>query len=232
MSDFKGFSKDTFAYLRDLAEHNEREWFTANRARYEAHYLEPALAFIETLGPRLIAEVSDEVRYDARVNGSLLRINRDVRFSPDKRPYKDHLDIWFWQGETKGWDTPGYYLRLEPQQWTVAAGMHHLPKETLDAFRTAVIDPGEGAALDAAIAELDGSGLELGGASRKSVPRGYDANHPRAAYLLHEGLFVLHYTPDLAEAQTPGFADTCLRYFKAARPLNDWLVKALRPGRR
>ena len=53
MSAFTGFPEETFDFLRELTEQNNKEWFTANRARYEAYYLAPALAFIEALGPRL-----------------------------------------------------------------------------------------------------------------------------------------------------------------------------------
>ena len=95
---FAGFELETFAFLRDLTLHNDRDWFTANRARYEEHYLAPALGFIEAVGPRLAAELPGDVRFEARVNGSLFRINRDVRFSRDKTPYKNHIDMWFWTG--------------------------------------------------------------------------------------------------------------------------------------
>ena len=88
VSQFRGFGDETFRFLAELTEHNEKAWFDANRSRYEAHYLQPALAFIETLGPRLAAELPDDVRFEARINGSLFRINRDIRFSKDKTPYK------------------------------------------------------------------------------------------------------------------------------------------------
>jgi hypothetical protein len=74
--------------------------------------------------------------------------------------------------------------------------------------------------------------LELGGATRKTLPRGYDASHPRAKYLLHEGLFAIHYEPVPPEAHTPGFVDLCFDYFKAASPISDWLARVLRPGHR
>ena len=230
MSRFDGFPKGTFDFLAELTEHNNREWFTANRARYESYYLAPALAFIEALGPRLVAEVSRDTKYEARVNGSLFRINRDVRFSADKTPYKNHIDMWFWQGERKGWETPGFFMRLEPHQWALGAGMHHLGKDALAAYRAAVIEDRDGEALEAAVAKLAGTGLEIGGSSRKTVPRGYDASHPRAAFLLHEALFAMHYGPVPAEAHTPGFVEVCLGYFKAASPISAWLAEVLRPG--
>src|SRR3954447_12759897 len=87
---FNGFPKETFAFLEGIAAHNEKAWFEDHRDLYEAGYVAPARAFVETLGPKL-KKVSPTVQFEPKVNGSLSRINRDIRFSKDKRPYKDHL---------------------------------------------------------------------------------------------------------------------------------------------
>jgi uncharacterized protein (TIGR02453 family) len=98
---FEGFGKETFQFLAELGQNNERSWFEANRKRYEAYYLQPALAFIEELGPMLASALPGGLRFEPRVNGSLFRVNRDVRFSKDKRPYKDHIDMWFWRATAR-----------------------------------------------------------------------------------------------------------------------------------
>ena len=95
------------------------------------------------MGPRL-KELSTGVKYEPKINGSIGRINRDVRFSRDKRPYKDHLDIWFWHGEKKGWDRPGFYLRVTPKTIYLGSGMHMLEGEMLERFRKAVVADGPG----------------------------------------------------------------------------------------
>jgi uncharacterized protein (TIGR02453 family) len=224
---FSGFGQETFAFLRDLDQHNTREWFTANRARYERYYLAPALAFIGAVGPRLAAELPGDVRFEARVNGSLFRINRDVRFSRDKTPYKDHIDMWFWTGDKKGWETPGYFMRLLPDRWAIGGGIHHFGKESLVIYRDAIVDETRGRALEQTVADLD-SRYEVGLASRKSVPRGYDASHPRASYLLHEGLVAILEGQLPPEAASPVFADICVAHFKAVNPINEWLASILR----
>ena len=144
---FLGFGPETFAFLRELAEHNDRTWFTQNRPHYEEYYLAPALAFISEIGPRLAKELPGEVHFEPRVNGSLFRINRDVRFSRDKAPYKDHIDMWFWTGDEKGWETPGYFMRLQEGRWAIGAGIHHFGKESLRVYRDAVVDQAKGAPL-------------------------------------------------------------------------------------
>lgn len=224
--EFAGFGPETFAFLRDLTEHNERGWFLENRTRYEAHYLGPALSFIEAIGPRLASELPGDVRFDPKVNGSLFRINRDVRFSKDKTPYKSHIDMWFWTGDKKGWETPGYFMRLLPGQWAIGGGIHHLSKEGLQSYRDAVVDDRTGKALEEAVARVDAT-YDLGFPSRKAVPRGYDAAHPRSRYLLYEGLAAVLEGPVPASAATASFVDECLAHFAAVSPINQWLTSVL-----
>ena len=229
MASLAGFGPETFSFLRDLTQHNDRDWFMANRSRYEAHYLAPSLAFIEAIGPHLAGELPGDVRFEPRVNGSLFRINRDVRFSKDKTPYKNHIDMWFWSGDRKGWETPGYFMRLLPDRWAIGGGMHHFSKESLDAYRNSVVDESSGTALEDAVSRI-GPPYEVGLVSRKSVPRGYDAAHPRAPYLLHEGLVAVLEGPLPPEVAGEDFVDACLEHFKAVSPINVWLASILPQG--
>lgn len=85
MTRFAGFGKETLRFLRELGRNNERAWFEAHRDDYEAHYLAPAISLVEALGERLV-KIAPAVCVEPRVNGSIFRINRDVRFSKDKTP--------------------------------------------------------------------------------------------------------------------------------------------------
>ena len=108
------FSPELFAFLRDLADNNDRDWFAANKERYVADVQEPALAFIEDVGMRL-PEVSRHFVADPRTTGgSLFRIYRDVRFAKDKSPYKTHVGIQFRHARSRDVHAPGFYLNLEP----------------------------------------------------------------------------------------------------------------------
>ena len=113
------FSPALFAFLKELAAHNEREWFNANKARYEAEIKEPALAFIEDVGYRL-PEVAPHLTADKR---SLFRIYRDTRFSKDKTPYKTHVGLYFRHARSAEADTGGLYLHLEPGSVFMGAGI-------------------------------------------------------------------------------------------------------------
>src|SRR5213596_3207363 len=89
------FGPGLFSFLTDLRANNNREWFAANKDRYEEELLEPALEFVEAFAPRL-AKISPHFRADARPSGgSLFRIYRDTRFAKDKSPYKTNVGIHF-----------------------------------------------------------------------------------------------------------------------------------------
>ena len=83
----------------------------------------------------------------------MMRINRDIRFSPDKRPYKDHLDMAFRCGDGKG--SPGYWLRLRADELILGAGMHMLDKPELERYRKAVDADASGAELAKTAARIE-----------------------------------------------------------------------------
>jgi uncharacterized protein (TIGR02453 family) len=222
------FPAETHQFLGGLQRNNSKEWFEANRDLYEAGYVAPAREFVEAFGPRL-RKISPTVRYEAKINGSIARINRDVRFSKDKRPYKDHLDLWFWHGEKRGWDRPGFFLRITLERLFLGTGMHQFDGKMLDDFRAAVLADKSGRALVAAVGKVKAAGAyEIGGASRKTVPRGYDSAHERAGFLLHEGLYAgLDLPSETATAR--GFVDAAYAHFAATWPISKWLMEEL-PG--
>jgi uncharacterized protein (TIGR02453 family) len=217
---FTGVPDETFSFLRALAKHNDRTWFQAHRADYEAYWLEPAMQLVEAIGAKL-RKVSPDVRAEPRVNGSIYRINRDIRFSKDKRPYKTHLDLMFPEGAEK-W-APGYWFRLTPDVVMVGAGMHVFDGPLMDRYRHAVVDPSHGAALAAAVAKVRKAGYEVGDVRYKRVPRGFDPEHPRAELLLHNSLTAGTQFP-AAEARSPRFPDVVVSHYRKIAPIQRWLV--------
>ena len=188
MQSFRGFSDDTVRFLAELTFNNEKGWFDENRARYEAVWLEPARRFVEALGAKL-KKLSPGVRYEPKINGSLMRINRDTRFSKNKEPYKSHLDLWFWEGADKSWQNPGFYFRLKPRALMLGAGMYGFDPPMLAKYRKAVAGDKLGGELENAVAAVEKKGLEVGGEHYKRVPKGFPPDHPRARWLKHDGLY-------------------------------------------
>jgi uncharacterized protein (TIGR02453 family) len=220
---FDGFAPGALRFLRELAEHNDREWFRAHRAEYETLLLEPARDFVEAMAPEL-QKLRDDLHADPRVNGSIFRINRDTRFSPDKRPYKTHLDLWFWQGEGPSRLRPGFGVRLTADRLGLGVGKHHFEPDLLARYREAVVDPGRGGALEGALRRAEAAGYELGGPRYKRVPAGYDPANPRADLLRYDGLFAGIELGRPAELHTSALVGLCASRFADAAPLVDWLA--------
>ena len=223
---FDGFSKRTVRFLAGLRDHNEKAWFEAHRGDYEQAFLEPAAAFAEALAPRL-RKIEPDVNVEPRVNGSIMRINRDIRFSKDKSPYKDHLDLWFWTGDRKGWDSSGFFFRLAADRLLLGAGMHRFEADALARYRAAVRDERRGAALTATVAKIRKAGYEVGTESYKKVPSGVPADHPRAALLRHGGLHAGWEGEHPTVLGTSAFVDFVAKHFAAVAPVHRWLRTSL-----
>ena len=158
---FQGFPRDAELFLSELTANNKKEWFEANKRRYEESVLGPARDFVFDMGKRL-KKIAPWVVADPKVNRSLFRIHRDTRFSTDKTPYKTHLGIWLWEGKGKRMECSGFYFQLEPGQLFLATGMHVFPKTSLDRYRKAVADNGDGPALANAVAKVEKAGYPVG----------------------------------------------------------------------
>jgi uncharacterized protein (TIGR02453 family) len=88
VTEFSGFPREALGFLRNLSASNSKTWFNTNRDDCESYWVEPAKAFVKAVGEELSA-IAPAVEAQPRVNGSIFRINRDVRFSKDKTPYKE-----------------------------------------------------------------------------------------------------------------------------------------------
>jgi uncharacterized protein (TIGR02453 family) len=219
------FDPEFFRFLTELAENNDREWFAANKARYEAEVLEPTLAFIEDFGYRL-QEISPHMRADPRrVGGSMFRIYRDTRFSKDKTPYKTHTGMHFRHAASKDVHAPGYYLHLEPGRVYAGCGIWRPDTPTANRIREAIVRDPKGwrrAVYGPPFTDL----LTLGGEQLKRVPSGFDRDHELADDIRRKG-WVGSATLDQATATTPGFLDEYTRVCEAGAPLIAFLCRAL-----
>jgi uncharacterized protein (TIGR02453 family) len=171
MADTAFFGPEVFVFLQQLKRHNDREWFAKNKARYQTSIVEPALSFISGFAPYL-GRISPHFVADARpTRGSLFRIYRDTRFSPDRRPFKTHVGIHFSHASGKDAHAPVFYLHLEPDSCFVAAGIWHPDNRALTRVRTAIAHDMEQWAKVRKKLILEGDKLSR-------PPRGFDASHP------------------------------------------------------
>lgn len=123
MPKFTGFPPQTLRFLKELERNNNREWFQANKPRYEDAVLEPALDSITSMGPKIQAISDHFVATPKRVGGSLMRVYRDTRFGNDKTPYKINIGIQFRHELGKDVHAPGYYLHIDNTGCFLAVGI-------------------------------------------------------------------------------------------------------------
>jgi uncharacterized protein (TIGR03086 family) len=180
--------------------------------RYEAGYVEPAKTLVRAVAPGL-DDIVPGIVAEPRVLGSIFRINRDTRFSTDKRPYKDHLDLWFWQGDRKT-AVSGLFLRVSPDGVVVGAGAHAFDKHQLARYRAAIVDARALGELDSVVAGLDDAGLAVGGASYTRAPRGFAADGPLAEGLLRHGALYTQADLPAPTAIQPGFVPVVLHQWR------------------
>lgn len=217
------FTKDTFAFLAELGLNNEREWFEANKHRYEATVREPALALIRAMAPRLKKISKHLVASDKKVGGSLMRVHRDTRFAANKTPYKTNIGIQFRHEAGKDVHAPGLYLHIDPESVFLGAGMWHPEPPALLAIRKAI------AAKPAAWKKArDDAGFtahwSLRGDSLKRPPKGFAADHPCIEDLRRKD-FIAVIDLSHAAVQKPGFVELVADRFAAAKPLMRYLAK-------
>jgi len=215
------FGPESVRFLRELARNNNRPWFQQNKARYEADVQDPALRFIEAMGPRL-ARLSPHLVADARpFGGSLSRIYRDTRFSKDKSPYRTAVGIHFaHDGATGDEKLPGFFFHLAPGASMVASGIWHPSPPALIKIRDAIVRSpttwGKVLAPD----------LTIGGESYVRVPAGYDADHRYADDLRRKDFYSSRPLSD-AQVASPKFGATFEQVCRKLDPLNKFLAKAI-----
>ena len=176
-STFPGFPPELLRFLKQLSKNNNREWFQANKSRYEEDLLEPSLAFIAAMADP-IAKISPHFRaVPKRMGGSLMRIYRDVRFAKDKSPYKTNVGIQFRHEAGKDVHAPGFYFHIEPNEVFLGAGIWHPDSKTLRKIRLA-IDEDPDAWKRAKTGKAFCSRFQPEGDSLKRPPQGFDADHP------------------------------------------------------
>lgn len=220
------FTPETFRFLRELRADNTREWFEANRARWEAHGKQPLQAFIREFRP-LLAEIAPRFVADDK---SVFRINRDIRFSKDKSPYKTHIAAQFRHELVKGpagevVHAPGFYLHIAPdgpgemEGVFGGFGMWQPEGQALAAIRGRMMkDP-------AAWLAAKGT-LVLGGSSLKKVPTGIAPDHPLAEDLRRKDFMTIVELSE-ADAVSPDFAERYAAACRQALPLQRWLCAAV-----
>ncbi|HEY6760846.1 MAG TPA: DUF2461 domain-containing protein [Baekduia sp.] len=206
---FGGFGPAAFEWFAGLEAHNDKAWFTEHRPVYDA----------EVRGP--LSELLEELAGGAPV--WLARPNRDIRFSPDKSPYKTRA-----YGTIDG----RLYAELSGDGLFAGTGAYRMDGGQLARFRAAVAAEPSGTEIEAIVGALDAAGVETWGEALKTAPRGYPRDHPRVALLRHKMLIAgARAAPTAAAGLGREVAlEHLTSTWTACAPLLAWIDEHVGPG--
>ncbi|MGD0584092.1 MAG: DUF2461 domain-containing protein [Bacteroidales bacterium] len=213
-------NQSTIDFLVKIKKNNDREWFNRNRNLYDA-----AKSNFESFIQEVIAEITrfDPILKGLEATSCIFRINRDIRFSNDKSPYKAHMGAFITRGGKKNGDKfAGYYVHIEPGASMIAGGAYVPPAPWLSAIREKI--DREPSVLLRITRNKDFIKYfgELQGEKLKRTPRGYSPDHPQAELLKHKSYLVVNSLTD-TEVTGPGLFDHVISTARAMKPLNDYL---------
>ncbi len=174
---FSGFPKDTLKFLSELRDNNNRDWFQANKERYEKCVVEPALGLICSL-EKPLSKVAPLLRVEAKkMGGSLMRIYKDTRFSKDKSPYKTNIGIQFRHQHGRDVHAPGVYLHIAPDECFLGVGTWRPPTDALKKIRGYIAE-NESSWRKVMTNKRFKESFTMYEDRLKSTPRGCDKQHP------------------------------------------------------
>ncbi|HIF18428.1 MAG TPA: DUF2461 domain-containing protein [Cycloclasticus sp.] len=219
------FNQQTFDFLNQLANNNNRPWFNERKPLYEDHVRSPALDFIEAMRPSIESLSPSFTAISKKTGGSLMRIYRDARFSKDKAPYKTNIGIQFRHVAGKDVHAPGFYLHISPQECFVGAGIWRPDSKALGKIREMISDsPNAWKQL------TDNKTFKrlytFSGDSLKTYPRGYAKDHPMINDLKRKDFIAIHPLSQ-EDIVSPNLVKIVHKRYKAANDLMDYLCNAL-----
>jgi uncharacterized protein (TIGR02453 family) len=218
-----GVNKATFKFLNDLKANNDRDWFAANKDRFET-----AKEDFEAVVAKLIKGIAkfDPAIGDLDAKKCTFRIYRDTRFSKDKTPYKINMGAHLVAHDQKPHDRAGYYVHIEPGGCFLAGGAYLPPAPWIKAIRSEIDH--NAAALKKIIsakAFKDYFG-EMEGEKLKTAPRDYPKDHPEIELMKYKSFLAVHKLNE-ADVIAPGFEEHATKVFKALKPFDDFLNSCL-----
>lgn len=212
--------KTTLSFLSDLKKNNTREWFKKNESSYKG-----AKNNFESLVQGVINEIVD---FEPIIKGleaktCIFRINRDIRFSNDKSPYKANFGAFIVKGGKKNGDKyAGYYLHVEPGKSFIAGGAYTPPSPWLAAIRGKIDQDPSGFIKIISQRDFINYFGELSGERLKTPPRGYTSDNPNIDLLKFKSYLVVNEVPDKMVISND-YSKHIIKVLKAMKPLNDFL---------
>jgi uncharacterized protein (TIGR02453 family) len=208
MTKFEGFDAKVQKWFKGLEADNSKQYFAANRDFFEESIRDQMDA--------LLTELTDTFGGGVK----LFRQNRDIRFSPDKSPYKTNT-----YGIVRGSAIApeGLYASVSARGLVAGSGFHVMARDQLERYREQVADDKGGGELSKLVADAEAAGLELWGESLATAPRGYPKDHERIELLRRKSLS-LGSTLRFGRGISPGAGlEFVAGTWRAAAPVTGWL---------
>jgi uncharacterized protein (TIGR02453 family) len=213
---FGGWPKPALQFFHGLKRDNSKTYFEAHRQVYEELVRQPMEA--------LLAELEKDLG-QPDIEVKIFRLNRDLRFSPDKRPYKEHLGAYLSSPRAGG-----VYLQVSGDGLYVAMGSHEMAPDQLTRYRDAVAGK-DGEKLARIVSALVKEGYQVTEPSFKRVPAGYPADHPRGDLLRCKGLMASRNWKPGPWLHTVEAKERLRQAIKDSKPLTGWLDTQVGPSR-
>ena len=224
---FKGFTPEVRKFFQELEMNNNRDWFLANKARYEEIVREPAKELVYEMGLRF---AKAGLPYYADPKKSLFRINRDIRFSANKDPYKTNFGVLFPFNfpfeAAKAVEVPGLYFHIDAKESFIAGGLHMPSGEKLKELRELIA--GDWKELFKIVNQKkfkEEFPIIFAEDTLKKMPRGYEPDHPAAEWLKMKG-YTVGINIQIKDAYGPNLAVLLERKGKVIAPFLEFLGRA------
>lgn len=218
---FQHYPKETLSFLKLIQKNNNKEWFEAHKESYTALILEPSRAFVEEMGEHLQALVPT-INAIPKINQSLFRIYRDVRFSKDKTPIKSKIGIIFWQGDHIRMQSSCFYLHFSPKELLIASGIRTFDPDLLAAYRAYIKVDAHREALHIILSQLKEKGYLIEPTAYKRLPKGFekDLSHE---YLSRMKAVAVYHTLPASTISNKKFIHELFKHYEQFLPLQQWL---------
>ncbi len=217
------FTDDYNRFFKDLAKNNNKEWFDANRKRYEQSVKQPFEAFVAEAIKR-IAKHDKSVSLEPKE--AIFRINRDIRFSKDKTPYKLEASAIISSAGRKDHSVPGLYFALGPESTKFYGGCYMPDKEQLIRIREAIVRDGKGFRKVIGAKPFVALFGAVQGEANKVLPAEFKAHVAKEPLIANKQFYVGAEKP--AKLVTdPKLMEVLMDHWLAMCAFNSWLAKAI-----
>lgn len=221
---FTGFPKESITFLNAIRQNNNKAWFEAHKDAYETLIKAPSAAFVVEMGEHLQALVPT-IKAKPKVNGSLFRIYRDIRFSKDKTPIKSRIGVIFWQGSGKRMQSSSFYLHFSPDELFFAAGIRGFSKETLAAYRNYIKDDDHRESLAEILDTMKTKGYSLPIPKYKRVPKEFDDAISHIALTKFDAMYAYKEMALDESLFSEAFVDKAYAIYEDLFPLQQWVYE-------